>query len=538
MYGYGYKYTASGSIGSNVNQEPVLSTENLLAQFDGTLVGEQLTDLSGNNRHAKISTNAVRNSLCEGNYGFEVFTSGTVERSNTQAHTGTYSWKAIQTAGATSGIKTNVFRSEAGKQYTYEFWIFIESLTGGGNLRSYCRDGNSAGILGSVIIPEVIGSWQKVTASYTEPTGGDSAILLIRLSTGAAVWYIDEVRRDSVDATDLFIEMPAVSAMATADTAQTFYDASGNAKAVRLATAWGGWNNKVLQNPVNKKILFYSVDLLGADMLAAHNYIAWNPVLAASNVKTVKKDGTGDYLTIQAALTGITDATATKRYRIDIYDDWIVTAKADYTSNASYFRYIIFKDYIYLNGVGESKIKITCSIPDDSSDEETTYYEPLHFDKITGLNNIELSAKNLRYAAHSDSSANIYLYNSKFIHLGVQGVVDYRAANSLPAGSPYDGATFGEGVSNNRQSNLYNCEFVGKYPYQTHDNINFTIGGRTRLVKCTVTAPSALDTAVLIHSIGNQPAVISQFQMHKCTVTGVIETDIDDTETYILVRED
>jgi len=364
-----------------------------------------------------------------------------------------------------------------------------------------------------------IGSWQYVTANYAETITGSLAYIQFYTNSGDSVFYIDDVTRYNTVATDLYIRLQSDAGIIAADTDNKFFDTSGNPYTVNCANTEPYYNTKLFYNLSQKLLILYDTDKYGNIFNAAHDFIEWNPITyLTTNVKTVKKDGTGDYLTIQAALTGIVDASATKKYRIDIYDDWTVTAKVDYTADGGYFHWLILKDYIYLNGIGASKIKLTCSIPDDSSDADTAAYEPFST-KIGGFNNLEISMENGRYAIHNDSSSLIYCYNCKVINYGCQGIVDYRVANMLPAGSPFNGATIGEGSQNGARFWFYNTEIIGDYPYQSHDNIDYTIGAITALSKVLLTG-SVLDAAY-IQNIGNS-TISSKFIFNTCTLDGRI----------------
>jgi hypothetical protein len=503
-------------------------SKNLLQYFDGTVDGGSLVDKSINGLDATLTGNALRNADCEGDWGFTKYGSAspTIARSTTQVHGGTYSWKCTCAGGgANLGMNGPAFYVKTGQTYNYSGWVYKETAETSGRIyvRIYDGDGITLIVSATQIARTVYGSWINFTGSFTATKTGSGAFMNWYTSVDTQAWYVDDLSVSNQDTADLYIRLQSNASIIAADIDNKFFDTSGNPYTVNCANTEPYYNANMLYDLPNKKLMLSTTDILGKYFENAHDWLNWNPITSLiTNVKTVKKDGTGDYLTIQAALAGITDATAAKKYRIDVYDDWTVTDKADYTLNGSFYHWIILKDYIYFNGVGASKIKITCSIPADSNDTETAQYEPFDLNKISGFNNFEISNKNGRYGVHLDSSIIAYMYNCDVIHYGNSEVVAYRIANSLPAGDPYDGASLGHGISTGRYNWFYNCQFIGRHPVQTHDNIDTTKSSVISFTKCNLT--SSYTTALFCNCLGNT-TVKGKVIINKCTLTGKIDYD-------------
>lgn len=485
---------------------------------DGTISNGLLLDQSGNNRHAKVSTNAIRNADCELNYNMVVATGAPVlTHSTEQAHSGTHSFKVV--ALQNEGVKTSPFYAKAGATYNYSFWAYLPVGTSGIHVVIYNGLNNNA-IVNAAGTTIASNQWVNITGTYTETTGGGNASIGFRSWGLAKTFYIDDISVTSSDPNDLYVEFPKVTALSDNDLTNKLFDTSANPLRVFAPYMYGYYDNKLFYNGISKMILFTS-EQFGNEFILAHDFLQWNPITSITNVKTVKKDGTGNYTTIQAALAAITDATANKRYRIDIYDDWTVTEKASYTlSDTVFYRYLIMKDYVYLNGVGASKMKITCSITSNSSDADTTYYEPLDANKVTGLNNLEITMKNGRYALHHDTVTTSYFYNCKFVNYGISDLVAYRVANSIAAGSPFDGASIGQGTKDSSLGYFYNCEVGGKKPFETHDYSDMTIPSLIMLTKCSLLTTDTV--SVKSQALGNT-AVRNILQLNKCICNGLIE---------------
>lgn len=109
------------------------------------------------------------------------------ERSNEQAHGGTYSRKF--TGAYNAGIKSDTFTTVTGQEYTGELWIYPVDCTEFG-IFIKCGDnsGSSYGAYG--VSGLTANTWNKYEFTYTETAGGSGAyIALYKANT----YYIDDI---------------------------------------------------------------------------------------------------------------------------------------------------------------------------------------------------------------------------------------------------------------------------------------------------------------------------------------------------------
>lgn len=130
----------------------------------------------------------------------------------------------------------------------------------------------------------------------------------------------------------------------------------------------------------------------------------------------VKKDGTGDYLTIKAALAGITDATYYKRYNVNFADT--------FTSKEA----LQMKNFVNIIGQDTITSRIICDLPADTTEAVIIATSAIDCDAITfEIKNCYVAVRNGRYAIHSDDGAPDLRYSMgftqtidscKIVHLG------------------------------------------------------------------------------------------------------------------------
>jgi hypothetical protein len=107
---------------------------------------------------------------------------------------------------------------------------------------------------------------------------------------------------------------------------------------------------------------------------------------------TAMADGSGDFLSVKQAMDGITTASASTPYEIAVG----ATPFADINWTT--------KDYISIVGIDRHRSEIRGALPNDATAEEITNGEPFRFNTTGTLQSIKITARNLRYAVHSDSS--------------------------------------------------------------------------------------------------------------------------------------
>lgn len=152
----------------------------------------------------------------------------------------------------------------------------------------------------------------------------------------------------------------------------------------------------------------------------------------------VKKDGTGDFTTIQDAINSINDASIINQYEIRVCDDFSITELTDLylisspsTKNTQVnptapCAYIVTKDYVHI--VGDNRMrKISVHSPYNLAASSFQYVQVMFLQGNVRIENLEFELKNGRYAVHQegsglldspDNNAITIMKNCKCIHLG------------------------------------------------------------------------------------------------------------------------
>lgn len=158
--------------------------------------------------------------------------------------------------------------------------------------------------------------------------------------------------------------------------------------------------------------------------------LQWQGVWSEFKLIKVKKDGTGDFTSLAAALNSITDASPANKYCVQLYDDIYATVKADYTavSGTSFFALAHVRSYIKLMGMNGVRT-ISGTLPTDLVVGDYPVYETMHLDGFGELENLRIVNQNGRYGIHyeqSNASPNWdgiwYARNCEVIHMGCEDV--------------------------------------------------------------------------------------------------------------------
>lgn len=217
------------------------------------------------------------------------------------------------------------------------------------------------------------------------------------------------------------------------------------------------------------------------------NYLS-EKILRPNRVITVKKDGTGDYIHIyDAVISSGTTPTDIQIYEgeYDIISELPASMVANPQAGASLgLRGLEIPDNVNLIGIGSrDKIILKGELPDTATVTQITNLSTLNVAKSSKLENLTVTAKNLRYAVHNESS-NTYkdwilnVKNCKFIHYGnVAGTWDWCS-------------TWGEGCSSGSTSAFENCDFINytvNPTFGVHNNNGFTLPSSHKFKNCNFT---------------------------------------------------
>ncbi|HFK1424728.1 MULTISPECIES: hypothetical protein [Bacillus cereus group] len=239
-------------------------------------------------------------------------------------------------------------------------------------------------------------------------------------------------------------------------------------------------------------------------------------------VKTVKPDGTGDYLSPKLANDAIIDASAKK-----IYD--VVVHPGTYTEVGW-----TLKSYINLRGVDAKTCWLKGELPDNATDAQIDNTSTLWIDETNDLENITVTAKNMRYAVHDESSNakknwNRSLKKSKFLHYGNEGARTWRTnhpeSGMLPEKVWVSECAYGMGHSSGSTLIAEDCEFRGPFaPFSVHNNVNFENPCLVILKRCEIIKTDGqFKYALRVQSLGSKTS--DKVILEGCRINGEIYHD-------------
>lgn len=189
--------------------------------------------------------------------------------------------------------------------------------------------------------------------------------------------------------------------------------------------------------------------------ITKHSYINE----AVTHTISMKADGTGDFTTLGQAIKSITDSSENNRYIIELSDG--TYDMSDIISNLPTNFGIFLPPYVDIKGIGNRDATIIKGeVPDDYNNSSVTdNVSTLNIIYTNTIENVTITAKNLRYAVHSDENSNYngdgltdahrVFINCKLIHYGVKSVHTYYAPAAWGGGS-WDGT----------KEEFINCEFI------------------------------------------------------------------------------
>jgi hypothetical protein len=189
------------------------------------------------------------------------------------------------------------------------------------------------------------------------------------------------------------------------------------------------------------------------------------PKLILTVSKTLTSNGTTIFNTLAAAL-----AAWSKLYIIHIFD-------GIYTENS-----LSVPNGCYIKGIGNVEIRGYLPVTSTTVDVDAKSTLDM-FDNGT-LENLTVTAKNMRYPIHSDFGiAEVVqnVINCNIIHYGNSEIYDYRVTNSIA--SPNDAASvwlaqsaWGCGTSSGSKIYLKNCYLKSPFrAFSTHNNTNYNM---------------------------------------------------------------
>ncbi|MCR6794679.1 hypothetical protein [Bacillus paranthracis] len=239
-------------------------------------------------------------------------------------------------------------------------------------------------------------------------------------------------------------------------------------------------------------------------------------------VKAVKPDGTGDYLTPKSANDAIIDASSKKIYDVIVYPG--VYTEIDWK----------LKPYINLRGIDPKTCWLKGELPDNATDTQIDNTSTIWIDETNDLENITVTAKNMRYAVHDESSNTKKnwkrnLKKSKFLHYGNEGARTWRMnhpeSGMLPEKVWVSECAYGMGHSSGSTLIAEDCEFIGPFaPFSVHNNANFDKPCLVLLKRCEIIKTDGqFKYALRVQSLGSKTN--DKVILEGCRINGDIYHD-------------
>ena len=223
---------------------------------------------------------------------------------------------------------------------------------------------------------------------------------------------------------------------------------------------------------------------------------------------TVKLDGSGDFLTIQEAINSVTDATVTKQYDIQVFDDITITDVTDLwvkstpnvkntaTTLTEQIAMFITKNFVHVRGMNSQKTLFIES-PTNLDANSYQYIQVIYPQGNVILNNFKVVIKGGRYAIHQeaggstsspDYQATTIYKNMDRVHLGNFTSYGYPAGAWSSIMAQADGTTGG--------FKRYDIDgsFTSPYeiPFYFHSDKDFDDKTEHHFINCDMTTSKAI----------------------------------------------
>ena len=253
-----------------------------------------------------------------------------------------------------------------------------------------------------------------------------------------------------------------------------------------------------------------------------------------ANKIIVKPDGTGHFTNPVDAILSITDSAKNNPYDILIYPGTydimsLITIPAtpnltwDETSQSYPNRGLELPDYVNLIGVGDKEdIVLKGELSGTATAEQIKCLSTINLMQNNKLENLTITAKNLRYAVHHESGGRLKDWFGKMKNVVVKHFGnDFAYAESKNA--------WGEGCSSGSEIQFEDCEFYTYtdtgVPCYVHNNTAFDKPSKHRFDNCkfiNVNATNKFTDSVYINSVGS--GVKDKVIFNGCEFTSAVRT--------------
>ena len=227
------------------------------------------------------------------------------------------------------------------------------------------------------------------------------------------------------------------------------------------------------------------------------------------HVVTVSTDGSKDFTTVRAAMDSITDNNAYNRYEIHVWPG-TYNILADYTDEeirAEGFKGLLVKNGVKIIGEGHrEQVILHGELDPDEYDRETVRnnISTLNMFGNSGLENLTITNRYLRYAVHDDSSSATYQEQTRVVRNCK--IESFDAASGGPGNAGY-----GAGGCNNKKMYLIDCDLGERLII--HNTVNMIVPMTAVVQNCRFKIVTLTDNY--------SPDAITRIQFDNCEV-GVI----------------
>lgn len=247
-----------------------------------------------------------------------------------------------------------------------------------------------------------------------------------------------------------------------------------------------------LKNSATEKI----VSITDTFEIPFRGYSAMTPM-------TVKKDGSGDFTTIQDAINSITDASAIKQYDIQVYDDFEITDLKDlYVSTGEKntsdnptkeVAFIWTKNWVHIRGMKGHGNRLYIESPSDIASTTFQYVQVIKAQGNCIINNFYVGIKGGRYAIHQESSGSkTHIdYHAHTIYKDL--IIEHKGNNGYTNGSGWTSTMAqANGTTSGLKQTYINCVWISANttPFYTHTNSEFDEPNEQTMINCSIICTS------------------------------------------------
>ena len=230
--------------------------------------------------------------------------------------------------------------------------------------------------------------------------------------------------------------------------------------------------------------------------------IEWRGYSAMTPVK-VKKDGTGDFTTIQAAINSITDAAINKQYDIQVYDDYDITditklvvksSPSTYNTNTTALTtaiaLVVTKNWVHIRGMnGTRLLKVTG--PTNLTASSYQYIQVIYPEGNCIIANFNTVVKGGRYAIHQEANGSTtspdYHATTIYKNIFAEHLGNFES-DGYPSGAWTSISAQANGTTSGQKQYFINCKWksASNNPFYFHSNANYDEPTEHHFIYCEI----------------------------------------------------